>query len=111
MKPATIATLRDIKQGILERETQALKEIATRLDDLQTTRARITDEINNPLPQDTVANTLTNQRYHLLQRKRLSELSETITTVTQQHDDARQALSLTFGETRAIERLQKPPRR
>lgn len=105
MNDETIATLHDIKQAILQQQTLAMREIRARLRASEAARDALLGTLNRPGCDESITSAIAATRYRAFQRKALAQVTETIDAIAREHREAEDALTATFAEVRAIERL------
>jgi hypothetical protein len=106
MNPATIASLRDIKQAVLDRDIVALRALSSRLDDLNSQRTALVDSITTSAPTDSgIDAAIATERHRRLVGQRIASLDAAITALATQHHEAEAVVAQTFAETRALDRL------
>lgn len=105
MNRETIKALHDVKSMIVEQDTHALRQITARLTALEEQRETLLARIAANDIDGSVADALAIGRYRLLQKQHLVRLTKEIDVVAHEQRKAEKALTLSFAETRAIERL------
>lgn len=105
MNRATLASLHEIKDAVLQQQTLALRDIRARLDGLEAERGAILAGMDGAAPEASVGDATQAARYRALQQQRLGKLATSIASAARLHRKAEEDLSVTFAEIRAIEKL------
>jgi len=101
----TILALHDVKQAMLQQQTIDLREIGVRIDAAKAERDDILNQLARGQGEETVSSAIIATQYRTFQKGALERVALKIEAIAKDYAEAEEALTTTFAEVRAIERL------